>query len=355
MNNPITAATIASIGAPAPAQTVTVTWANGTRANYSADMLDALKTDPAALDIQDDSTGEIIYIKPDSTEAATQAAEGTDEKKKVETMTRQKLYTAITAAGIVLHPCNAAETVPEGGDVIYYLTTKELTGIYADITEEREAAETRAAIKATQEAQEAPQEAPAAEAEQQPTTTEREALERINARQNAANLFTNITAADIAREIETMNDEQKEEEKPMSNTIERYDYMEHMTADVIDAIRERYTPDEIRERLDDDRDDFAQELNDDLWIDDSVTGNASGSYYCNAWRAEAAIHAATVAGIIRRNGGYRERDLLNHPHTIERGTWTTEHKVVEILATTPDPDGYRPGCAVDLVTRSIVG
>ena len=66
--------------------------------------------------------------------------------------------------------------------------------------------------------------APAAEAEQQPTetenapqaatqaaegtdkekeaetmtTTEREALERINARQNAANLFTNITPADIA-------------------------------------------------------------------------------------------------------------------------------------------------------------
>lgn len=65
--------------------------------------------------------------------------------------------------------------------------------------------------------------------------------------------------------------------------------------------------------------------------------------------------AATAAGIIRRKGGYRERDLLNHPHTIKRGTWTTEHKVVEIIATTPDPDGYRPGCAVDIVTRSIVG
>ena len=71
--------------------------------------------------------------------------------------------------------------------------------------------------------------------------------------------------------------------------------------------------------------------------------------------AEAAMHAATVAGIIRRKGGYRERDILNHPHTIERGTWTTEHKVVEILAATPDPDGYRAGCAVDIVTRSIVG
>ena len=71
--------------------------------------------------------------------------------------------------------------------------------------------------------------------------------------------------------------------------------------------------------------------------------------------AEAATHAATAAGIIRRKGGYRERDLLNHPHTIERGTWTTEHKVVEILSTIPGPDGYRAGCAVDIVTRSIVG
>lgn len=71
--------------------------------------------------------------------------------------------------------------------------------------------------------------------------------------------------------------------------------------------------------------------------------------------AEAAIHAATARGIIRKKGGYRERDIINHPHTVERGTWTTEHKVVEIIATTPDPDGYRAGCAVDIVTRSIVG
>ena len=72
--------------------------------------------------------------------------------------------------------------------------------------------------------------------------------------------------------------------------------------------------------------------------------------------AEAAMHTATVRGIIRRQGGYRERDIINHPHTVERGeTWNEAHKVVEILATTPDPDGYRPGCAVDIVTRAIVG
>ena len=70
--------------------------------------------------------------------------------------------------------------------------------------------------------------------------------------------------------------------------MERYDYLEHMTADIIEAIREDYTPDEIRERMND-RDEFAQQLNDDLWTYDSVTGNASGSYYCNSWKAEEAL------------------------------------------------------------------
>ena len=82
MQNPITAAIIEAIGAPAPAHTITVTWTNGTRATYSATMLDLLKTDPDALDIQDDDTGELIYIKPDpdaATLAPADAAQVWDE------------------------------------------------------------------------------------------------------------------------------------------------------------------------------------------------------------------------------------------------------------------------------------
>lgn len=37
------------------------------------------------------------------------------------------------------------------------------------------------------------------------------------------------------------------------------------------------------------RDGLEELLNDDLWTCDSVTGNASGSYYCNAWKAEEAL------------------------------------------------------------------
>ena len=63
MKNPITAAIIDSMNASAPAHTITVTWANGNRATYSAYMADILKTDPAALEIMDNETGEILYIK----------------------------------------------------------------------------------------------------------------------------------------------------------------------------------------------------------------------------------------------------------------------------------------------------
>lgn len=70
--------------------------------------------------------------------------------------------------------------------------------------------------------------------------------------------------------------------------MERYDYNAAVREDVLEAIRNNYTPEEIREALQD-RDTFAEKLYDDLWIDDSVTGNASGSYYRNAWKAEEAL------------------------------------------------------------------
>ena len=67
-----------------------------------------------------------------------------------------------------------------------------------------------------------------------------------------------------------------------------YDYHENVKSNVLDYIKENYTPAEIAQRLKD-RDEWETELSDDLWIADSVTGNASGSYYCNAYRAEEAV------------------------------------------------------------------
>ena len=60
--------------------------------------------------------------------------------------------------------------------------------------------------------------------------------------------------------------------------------------------------------------------------------------------------------IVKRQGGFREREILANPHTFERSeTWNEEHKVMNVLELEPQPDGYRNGFAVDLVTRSICG
>ena len=64
----------------------------------------------------------------------------------------------------------------------------------------------------------------------------------------------------------------------------KYDYLEAMTADVLDYIEENIDLTEYA-----DAEELESFLNDELWTADSVTGNASGSYYCNAYKAEEAI------------------------------------------------------------------
>lgn len=61
-----------------------------------------------------------------------------------------------------------------------------------------------------------------------------------------------------------------------------YNYRENMKADIRKAIAEYYDLDEYRGR----RDDLEEELNEELWVDDSVTGNGSGSYTFNSFKAK---------------------------------------------------------------------
>lgn len=65
-----------------------------------------------------------------------------------------------------------------------------------------------------------------------------------------------------------------------------YDYETAVREDVQQAIEENYTEDEIIQHLAEDRDEWEEKLYDDLWVDDSVTGNASGSYTFNSYEAE---------------------------------------------------------------------
>lgn len=64
----------------------------------------------------------------------------------------------------------------------------------------------------------------------------------------------------------------------MTNT--NYNYMEAMAEDIKEYINEVILSDYAN------RDELEQHLNETLWTEDSVTGNASGSYTCNAYIAE---------------------------------------------------------------------
>ena len=60
-----------------------------------------------------------------------------------------------------------------------------------------------------------------------------------------------------------------------------YDYLENIKEDIREYIEEnKIVIDEYN------RDEIEQQLNDDLWVDDSVTGNGSGSYTFNTYEAE---------------------------------------------------------------------
>ena len=60
-----------------------------------------------------------------------------------------------------------------------------------------------------------------------------------------------------------------------------YNYMEVVKEDVKIAIEQDYNPADY-----DSREEFEDALNDELWNDDSITGNASGSYTFNTYRAK---------------------------------------------------------------------
>jgi len=58
-----------------------------------------------------------------------------------------------------------------------------------------------------------------------------------------------------------------------------YNYLENEIEDIKEYIRENYEKEEIEDLN-------SEELYEDLWIEDSVTGNGSGSYTFNTWKAE---------------------------------------------------------------------
>ena len=66
--------------------------------------------------------------------------------------------------------------------------------------------------------------------------------------------------------------------------MEKYNYLEQVTTDAKEAILENMEYWDF-----DDREELEEVAHDELWADDSVTGNGSSSYFCSTWRAEEAL------------------------------------------------------------------
>ena len=95
------------------------------------------------------------------------------------------------------------------------------------------------------------------------------------------------TSAKPERATKTKNKKSKRNAKRRKGE-KMYNYLENVTEDAKIAILENYTEEEIKENLESsyNRQQFEQKLYDELWTNDSVTGNGSGSYTFNTYKAE---------------------------------------------------------------------
>lgn len=94
--------------------------------------------------------------------------------------------------------------------------------------------------------------------------------------------------------------------------MERYDYYGAVEHDVLDYIHENLSSGDWQN----DRDGLEEHLSEILWAEDSVTGNASGSYWCNAWKAEEAL--CHNWGLLREAlGEFGSEPDLNDPEAMD--------------------------------------
>lgn len=63
-----------------------------------------------------------------------------------------------------------------------------------------------------------------------------------------------------------------------------------------------------------------------------------------------------VKNIVKKSGGYREKDIMKNPYIIRKTeTWNNEHKVLNIIEKHTDSYDHNNGFSVDLVTKKICG
>ena len=87
--------------------------------------------------------------------------------------------------------------------------------------------------------------------------------------------------------------------------MERYDYRKALREDILEYFREHDITGFVSERE-------RELMYDRMWVDDSVTGNASGSYTFSTWQAEENIcHNFDLIDELQHEWGKSDRGLDN--------------------------------------------
>lgn len=68
-----------------------------------------------------------------------------------------------------------------------------------------------------------------------------------------------------------------------------------------------------------------------------------------------AMYDNIIKNIVKKSGGYREKDVMKNPYIIRKTeTWNDDHKVLNIIEKSSS-DNRNNGFSVDLVTNKICG
>lgn len=71
---------------------------------------------------------------------------------------------------------------------------------------------------------------------------------------------------------------------------------------------------------------------------------------------EYAMYDNAIKDIVKKKGGFREKDILKSPYVIiKTETWKNDHKVLDIIEKFADNDGHKNCFSVDLATMKICG
>lgn len=89
-----------------------------------------------------------------------------------------------------------------------------------------------------------------------------------------------------------------------------YDYYEEVKQAIEDVLNDKAYYLNIEAVHPNDLEEYEEVLNEELWNEDAVTGNASGSYYCNSYEAEEALaHNLRLVAEALEGLGYNSLDI----------------------------------------------